>query len=220
MPSSVLTLTRPGAGNAPQLMLATVSGRAENWFFVDGVENCERCLRAESCLLEPEIGDTVLLCVGGAGTASYILSILSRMSSAGSTLALPGGSSIVTEDGHLRLAARSVELAGEQQLALSAPQLEVSAVSGDMRFQRLSGLMEVLDAKVGALSLVASTFNSTVGRLFQKARDCFRWTENLDETRAGRMRQKVDGRYHLQSEHAAIIADGLVKIDGEKIDLG
>ena len=80
MPSSVLTLTRPGAGNTPQLMLATVSGRAENWFFVDGVENCERCLRAESCLLEPEIGDTVLLCVGGSGTASYILSILSRMS--------------------------------------------------------------------------------------------------------------------------------------------
>ena len=37
MPSSVLTLTRPGMGNAPQLLLATVSGRAENWFFVDGI---------------------------------------------------------------------------------------------------------------------------------------------------------------------------------------
>ena len=118
------------------------------------------------------------------------------------------------------MAARRVELAGEQQLALGAPHLEVNAVTGDMRFHRLSGLMEMLDAKVGALSLVASTLNSTVGRLFQKARDCFRWTENLDETRAGRMRQKVDGRYHLQSEHAAILADGLVKIDGEKIDLG
>ena len=107
MQSSVLTLTRPGMGNAPQLLLATVSGRAENWFFVDGIENCERCLRAESCLLEPEVGDTVLLCVGGAGGASYILSILTRLSSSGSTLTLPGGSSIVTDEGNMRLAARS-----------------------------------------------------------------------------------------------------------------
>ena len=220
MQSSVLTLTRPGMGNAPQLLLATVRGRAENWFFVDGIENCERCLRAESCLLEPEVGDTVLLCVGGAGGASYILSILTRMNSSGSTLSLPGGSASVTEEGNMRLAARSVELSGAEQLALSAPRLEVSAASADMRFHRLSSLMETLDAKVGVLNLVAKTFNLTVGRLLQKARDSFRWTENLDETRAGRMRQKVEGRYHLESAHAAILAEGLVKIDGEKIDLG
>ena len=220
MQSSVLSLSRPGAGNSPQLMLATVSGCAENWFFVDGVENCERCLRAESCLLEPEVGDTVLLCTGSSGVAPYILAILARVSSSGSTITLPGGSSIVTDEGKLRLAARSVEVAGEQRLVLSAPRLEVSALSGDMRFHRLSGLMETLDAKVGALSLVASTLNTTVGRLVQKARDCFRWTENLDETRAGRLRLKVEGRYHLESAHAAILAEGLVKIDGEKIDLG
>ena len=220
MQSSVLTLTRPGMGNAPQLLLATVSGRAENWFFVDGIENCERCLRAESCLLEPEVGDTVLLCVGGAGGASYMLSILTRLSSSGSTLTLPGGSSIVTDEGNMRLAARSVELSGAEQLALSAPRLEVSAASADMRFHRLSSLMETLDAKVGVLNLVAKTFNLTVGRLLQKARDSFRWTENLDETRAGRMRQNIEVRYHLESAHAAILADGLVKIDGEKIDLG
>ena len=220
MQSSVLTMARAGMGNALQLMQATVSGRAENWFFVDGVENCERCLRAESCLLEPEIGDTVLLCVGDAGGASYILAILARLSASGGTLALPGGNSIVSEEGNLRVAARSVELAGAQRLAMSAPQLEISALNGDLRFHRLSGLMETLEARVGALSLVAKNFNSTVGRLLQKARDSFRWTENLDETRAGRLRQKVEGRYHLESAHAAIIADGLVKIDGEKIDLG
>ena len=86
MQSSVLSLSRPGAGNSPQLMLATVSGCAENWFFVDGVENCERCLRAESCLLEPEVGDTVLLCTGSSGVAPYILAILARVSSSGSTI--------------------------------------------------------------------------------------------------------------------------------------
>ena len=220
MQSSVLPLTRPGTGNAPQLMLATVSGRAENWFFVEGADDCERCLRAESCLLEPDIGDTVLLCAGNTGVVPYILAILARVSPSGGTLTLPGGGAIITDEGNLRFAARNVEVTGEQRVALSAPCLEVSALSGDMRFHRLSGLMEALDAKVGTLSLVASTLNTTVGRLVQKARDCFRWTENLDETRAGRLRLKVEGRYHLESAHAAILAEGLVKIDGEKIDLG
>ena len=220
MQSSVLPLARPGAGNSPQLVLATVSGHAENWFFVDGAAGGERCLRAESCLLEPEIGDTVLLCAGAAGVASYILAILARASSSGGTLTLPGGNAIVSDEAQLRLAARSVALTAGERVTLAAPRVEVNALSGEMRFVRLSSLIETLDAKVGAASLVASALTTTVGRLVQKARDAFRFTENLDETRAGRLRLKVDGRYHLEAEHAAILAEGLVKIDGEKIDLG
>lgn len=220
MQRSVLSLARPASGLSPQLALAIISGRAENWFFVNGVEGCERGLRAESCLLEPEIGDTVLLCTGTSGVAPYVLAILTRASSGSATLTLPGGSSIVSDAGQLRLAARSVELAGAERVTLGAPRVEVSALVGEMRFARLSSLIETLDARLGALTLAATTVSTSVGRLVQKARDCFRFTENLDETRAGRLRLKVDGRYHLEAEHAAILAEGLVKIDGEKIDLG
>jgi hypothetical protein len=44
--------------------------------------------------------------------------------------------------------------------------------------------------------------------------------ENLDETRAGRMRLQVAERFHLKARHASVIAEGQVKIDAEKIDLG
>ena len=44
--------------------------------------------------------------------------------------------------------------------------------------------------------------------------------ENLDETRAGRVRLQVKDRFHLTSRHASVIAEGQVKIDAEKIDLG
>lgn len=223
MPSSVLPLARHAATDTPQLVQAVVSGCADDWFFVDGVNGgngCQRALRAASCLLEPQLGDTVLLCTGGAGVAPYILAILARASSSGGTLTLPGGGAIVSDDGRLRLAARRVELAADECVTLAAPRLEVLAADGELRFAHLGASAKTLDARVGVLSLVASSVTSSVGRLVQKARDCFRFTENLDETRAGRLRLKVDGRYQLDAGHAAILAEGLVKIDGEKIDLG
>ncbi len=70
------------------------------------------------------------------------------------------------------------------------------------------------------MRLVARSFHSTLERLVQKTRDSFRWTERLDESRAGRMRQSVKGRYHLNAEAASILAKKQVKIDGDKIDLG
>lgn len=235
MTSSVLPLARhaaasspnsphsPHSPRSPQLAQAVVSGCADDWFFVDGVNGAsgsQRALRAASCLLEPQIGDTVLLCAGGTGVAPYILAILARVSSSGGTLTLPGGGTIVGDDGRLCLTARSVELAGEERVTLAAPRLDVLAADGELRFSRLGAFAKTLDARVGVLSLVAGKLTSSVGRLVQKARDCFRSTENLDETRAGRLRLKVDGRYQLDAGHAAILAEGLVKIDGEKIDLG
>ena len=224
MSSSVLPIARHAAAHPPQLAQAVVSGGADDWFFVDGANNggkgCERALRAESCLLEPRIGDTVLLCTGGAGMAPYILAVLARASSSDGTLVLPGGGAIVGEAGSVRMTARSVELAGDERVRLGAPRLEVDALDGELRFARLGALAKTLDAQIGALSLFAASVSSRVGRLVQKARDCLRTTENLDETRAGRMRVKVDGRYQLDAGHAALLAEGLVKIDGEKIDLG
>lgn len=223
MPSSVLPIARHAAAHPPQLAQAVVSGGAEDWFFVDGASGglgCERALRAESCLLEPAVGDTVLLCTGGAGMAPYILAVLARAAPSRGTLVLPGGGALVGEAGCVRLTARSVELAGDERVKFGTPRLEVDALDGELRFARLGALAATLDAKVGTLSLIAASVSSRVGRLVQKARDCLRTTENLDETRAGRMRVKIDGRYQLDARHAALLAEGLVKIDGEKIDLG
>ena len=71
-----------------------------------------------------------------------------------------------------------------------------------------------------AITMIAQTVQSTVGRLILKARNSFSWIENLHETRAGRMRLQIENRFHLKSKHTTILAEGQVKIDGEKIDLG
>ena len=127
---------------------------------------------------------------------------------------------LCAHDGKLSLVGTEIGIEGKSAVTVSAPQVKVVAVAGDLQFNHLRASILEFRGVLGKVSTVAQSVTSTVGRLVQKATDSFRWTENLDETRAGRMRLQVAERFHLKSRHASVIAEGQVKIDGEKIDLG
>ncbi len=216
---SALTAPTQGIG----LVSATVTGQADKWFFLGGSEGADRALRADSCLIAPECGDTVLVCKGvtvGVTSVPYILAVLSRAHPSHGVLALPGGAAITAADGRLSFTATQIAMEGAQSVSVSAPRVDMKAVEGDMQFVSLRTSIKDLRGVLGSVTTVAQSINSTVGRLLQKATNSFRWTENLDETRAGRMRLQVAERFHLKSRHASVIAEGQVKIDAEKIDLG
>lgn len=220
MQNTLVTMSRPGADAAVGLVYATVTGRADKWFFLSSPDMAvERAMRADSCLIEPESGDSVLVCNGGNQT-SYVLAVLARATPAQATLTLPGGVTMHTAQGQLQVQAEQLELHGRQRVAMVGAQVEVAGVRGDLRFQQLNASAEQANARFGSLTSMAQNITSTVGRLVQKARDSFRWTENLDETRAGRVRMQVKDRFHLKAKHTTMLAEGQVKIDGEKIDLG
>lgn len=205
------------------LTTSTVTGLADKWFFLGGGESAGRALRADSCLINPECGDTVLVCSGVAlelGTVSYILAVLSRAHPLHGTLVLPGGASLVADKGKLTLTATEIALQGRDAVNLAAPQVKLAAAQCDLQTNNLRASVAEFKGVLGHVNSVAQSVTSTVGRLVQKAGDSFRWTENLDETRAGRMRLQIAERFHLKSRHASLIAEGQVKIDGEKIDLG
>jgi len=211
MNPSVLSLSRTGSNAAIGLSYATVTGRAEKWLFLSAGGG--RALRADSCLLEPECGDTVLVCDGGEKAVSYVLAVLSRAQRDSASLCLPGDVALHTEQGCLMVQA-------PKRLALQSPEIAMAALSGDMKFQRLNVSVQQTEARFGTAKLVAKTLNSTIGQLLQKARDSFRWIENLDETRATRVSIQASERYSLATRNAAILAERQVKIDGKKIDLG
>jgi len=213
----------PQPQTSPGLVSAVVTGQADKWFFLDGSSGAGRALRAESCLIQPESGDTVLVCQGvavGLTSVPYILAVLSRADANHGVLALPGGAHIRAEAGALAFVASEIGLEGSQSVSVKAPQLAMTAGQGELRFNRLASTVGEFSASLGSVRTVAQAVTSTVGRLVQKATNSFRWTENLDESRAGRMRLQVAERFHLKSRHASVIAEGQVKIDAEKIDLG
>ncbi|MDB5990463.1 MAG: hypothetical protein JWQ10_1866 [Herbaspirillum sp.] len=208
------------------LRYATIAGRADQWFFLRDATpsssvSASRALRADSCLIEPECGDTVLVCVGnGLGTASYILALLTRADQHSAKLTLPGDVAINTAQGQLSLCADRIALAGGSSVSLAAPEMTVAALKGELKFAALNASAQQVDARFGSAVMLAQSMHASIGKLIQKAKNSFRWIENLDETRAARIRLQVEDRYSLKTKHASLIADGLVKIDGERIDLG
>lgn len=224
MKNTLVPLARAGHEHAVGLTYATVTGRAGKWHFVSAADaSVERALRAESCLIEPDCGDTVLICRGGAfgaNAAAYIIAVLARASTDGAQLVLPGGVALHAAQGALQVDAARIELKAASAVSLQAPVVGLEGVRGELNFHRVDASIQEAHARFGVVSTMAQQLTSTVGRLVQKARDSFRWIEKVDETRAGRVRMKVDERLHVTARDASVLAQGHVKIDGEKIDLG
>jgi hypothetical protein len=224
MKSSLQTHARAGHEQAAGFTYATVTGRADKWFFVSAADaSVDRALRADSCLIEPDCGDTVLVSRGGAvgvNAAAYIVALLARASAHSAQLLLPGGVALHLAHGDVRIEAARIDLKATDAVSMQAPAIGMEALHGEMRLHRLDASIGEVHARLGIVSSVAKQVTSTVGRLVQKARDSFRWIEKVDETRAGRVRIKAQERLHVTARDASVLAQGHVKIDGEKIDLG
>lgn len=208
------------AGSPMQMERATISGQVDDWFFIYGLMACERAKSAASCLIQPEIGDEVLVCHSTDEAPAYILAVLKRKMPNESLLRIPGGASIHVDSGKLAIHAKEVSLQGKERVQVDSAHLAINTEKTELKMKHLHAWFDLVESYTLQANLVAKNMTSTVGRLLQRAKESFRWVDELDETRAGRIRVKVDGRYQMQTEHTTIQAEGIVKIDGQKIDLG
>lgn len=221
LPADSLPVYPHGDDADARMAYATVTGRVDAWFFLTGQHvSPERAQRAASCLIEPERGDVVLVVHGQTATDAYIVAVLSRAEPDKAKLVLPGGIAMQSDAGALTVRARRVSLEASESVAMQAPSVSLSGISGEMRFMRLEAVAQKMRAHFGAVQGLAQSVTTTVGRLVQRVGNSLRQVEKLDETRAGRVRMQVEDRFDLKSRHASVRAVGQVKIDGEKIDLG
>ncbi|WP_250469825.1 MULTISPECIES: DUF3540 domain-containing protein [unclassified Caballeronia] len=216
------------------LCTAIVTGRADKWLFLDGF--IERALRAESCLLEPETGDLVLVCPAlpalaalpdAAGKAAsmcvpYVLAVLTRAPSAmaTATLTLPGGARLNTADGELRVHAARIALDGSECVSARTRALSFESVTTELVTQQATTRIGVLDAGIGRMTMAAKSLVSTIGRLLQRSQESTRWVEGTDELRTGSARWRVEGHAHFHTRHTTMQSDEMTRIDGSKIELG
>ena len=174
--------------------------------------------KAEGCLLQPDIGDRVLITTDAAA-GGYILMVLDKVGAC-YEMVFPGEASLRTETGPLKLQADNVIVRGDKSVALEAPDIEITGISGKVRFAAcslLAGIMEVRSKKaVQAIDIL----DSVVGRVTERVRDSFRWIENLEQIRARRIRTIVKDRFSVKAGHASLISEEEVTIDGKKIHIG
>jgi hypothetical protein len=180
--------------------------------FVETGGFVERAVRAVGCLIEPEIGDTVLLYTGPDGT-TYILSLLARGSDHPAELPFPRGMTVRVGGEGFTVEAPKVTVAARRTLSLFAD--EGSIVFGALKIRGIS-----LDAAWGAVRVVARTVDSIAVRVVQKCRRLYRTVEEFEESRIGRLRCLVNGLLFFRSKDATVQAERTVKMNGERIHLG
>jgi hypothetical protein len=174
--------------------------------------------KAEGCLLEPETNDLVLVWNDG-GEGAFIVNVLVK-EEAEARLVLGGGVVMRSEAGTLALEAENLELVATRSARMVAPRVDLCGTRGSARFTSFSLLCRVAGAYAEKITAVADVLDSVAGRLTQRARDCFRWVERIDQTKAGSITHIAEGRFAVKAGNASLLADKDVKIDGEKIHLG
>ncbi|UOD50068.1 DUF3540 domain-containing protein [Orrella daihaiensis] len=209
----------PVASNTAALVTTVVSGRADDWFFVQDL-SVKRVRRAVGCLVEPQVGDLILLCDAGHSDTSYILNVLAREESNVSTVCLPGGVTLSTHGSQLTVAADDINLQGRDSVGMTTARLDVNAVAATARILHMQSWSDTIETTATRILTVTQTFTQQVGRMITRVRESWRKVEGLDETQAARIRVYVEGSHQLDAEHVTVNAEGFVRVDGKSINIG
>ena len=175
--------------------------------------------RARSCLVAPEIGESVLCAFGPAGT--FVLAVLEGGDGAPTRLSADGDLHIQSRDGRVAISSpEGVDLVSGGALAMTSAELHVRARKGSVAVQELGLFGKLLQAEVAKVALVAHEVDTVLTRLTQRARRVFRFVEEVDQTRAGTIDLRAQNLVGIRGENAVISARVLAKVDGEQIHLG
>jgi hypothetical protein len=219
MMNNTVHLFDKAAVSEAAVRVTTVTGRADDWFFVQDF-SVQRVKRAASCMIEPEVGDLVMLCEAPHEHCNFILSVLVKSNADAGRLCLPGGVTLQTEGKQLTVQADGIDLRGRETIGLSTVHLDVNAAVATTRVAHLQTWAETIETTADRVTLFAKTLTQQLGRMITRVRESWRKVEGLDETQAARIRVHVEGAHQLDAEHVTVNAEGFVRIDGKTINLG
>jgi hypothetical protein len=189
-------------GNALGTVLQALPSDA---FLVEAQAGGERwhCPRAASCLLQPSVGDTVLV-AGPRRDQAYLIAVITQADPAQARLAV---------DGVLTLQAGT-------RLELAAPALDLQARKAQLEV----GEMDYRGGEVRITTLIARfvgrTCETVLDRLSVLTRSSFRLTEQVEQVRAGQIDYQAEETLRLHAKNTLVSSKGLVKVDAEQIHMG
>lgn len=216
LPPSHLPKSEPAQLTGP---IGEVMVKLDDEFVVSIDGHRVRSCRALGCLIEPEVGDVVLL--GGDGrTRPWLLAVLERPGDAPIRLAARRDIEIAVTTGELRLAgATGLTLATPAALRLTSAELDVTTRAGRCAFKELTVAGCSLLARISQTRLVAEVLEAVAERLLTRARRSYRFVEESDHLRSGTIDHRASGTAQLHADTTLLTAQTLVKIDAGQIHL-
>lgn len=176
------------------------------------VGGCARPARpAASCLLTPEVGDTVACLM--AGDVVWISAVLERAAATQpATLAFNQGVRLQAPQGSIELQAKHLNLKVDQ-LTGQADQAVFSVEQADLMAQRLNLVARTL-------KVVGGLWSSVFDRVQHFSQQYQRTTEGLDRVEAAQVQCEAAQLLQLHGQHTLINGEKLVKARGAQIHFG
>ena len=206
-----------GAVNALGVVASVLPGGI---YSVESDGRVLRCLRAASCLLRPEIGDTVL--VNGPDERRLYLTAVAEQADTGvSRIEVEGDLMLASTRGAVSVqSATQLDLRARQGTTLSGPQLQIDADEARCRIGRLDYSGEEAQAAVFSMRVIGRVYEAVVDRLVHLSKSAFRMTEGIDQVQAGQIDYRASEMTRLHGKNTVITARDLIKTDAKQIHMG
>jgi hypothetical protein len=175
--------------------------------------------RAHSCLVEPLVGDYVLVSCSSRKDA-YVLAVLEREVGVATTLEVEGDLRIAPV-GRVTIASPlGIDLESTQEVRVTSNHLEVDAQRGSFVINQLSLLSGKVEAQMARARVIGEALDSVFQRVSQTVKRSFRVVEETDHLEARDVQWSSTETMSIHSKNTLLTSDELVKLDGTQIHLG
>lgn len=170
----------------------------------DGGPSLRTSLSA-SCILNPQLGDLVLVHLDHESQAHFVLAVLKQSAQRSRSFSLGKEVSLLTEGSHLHIKAHAINL---------------TATESEFRIERFQGIYQDKSERANTITVVANLVRHQIDRMIAKIRNSFRLIDGLDRTQAANIQHTAEHQILLKSSFTKLHSQHAVKVDAKKIDLG
>lgn len=160
------------------------------------------CRRAVSCVIAPQVGDTVL--IASVENQIWLLAVLERADPHSAELSVPG----------------DLRIASGGELSLASATLRVSAQSGDCHISDMKYSGDKLSAWITLSRIVGKRAESVWQTVTQISHNLLRTTRQTEQVRAGQLDMKAENYARLHAHNTLITSKAITKVDSEQIHMG
>ena len=201
------------------LLHAVVKGVSKESFMIDTGSGVVNSRAAFSCLVAPQVGDTVL--VNHSASDYYLLAVLDRPSGQDMTLAFPADVKFHVTNGQFDLlATKDINLMTTAKTRMLSGDVDISAATMDVNTGKLTTRTQEVESYSQNVKLHTHALSTVAKQISQKTDILIRWVENVETLNIGNLIQNVRKNYTSHSNQAVITAKKDVRIDGERIHMG
>ena len=172
-----------------------------------------------SCVLTPEIGDQVLWAPTAIG--SFVMSILTRKTTAQAEMNFKNGVRISTSTGDLQLSsANDLSIHALAQAKVFARELDASTLKANLYAEDATVHGVQLNLVFQKIHQVCDTFTKMAKTAFYAFDTCVKKVKDVDKIQAGQMHHEAEQVMATRGEHMLVSAKQDIKMNAERVHMG